>query len=75
MQHLLCRTAVDDRKYGEFIPGRVYSVIANVARYLKAHHFKAFTSVPSDGHRGRRLPPRYLDMITSDRMEREGLTR
>ena len=75
MQHLLCRKEVDDKKYGEFVPGRVYDVLANVARHLKAKHKKAFVNAPSDGKQGRRLPERYLGMITADRMQREGLTR
>jgi hypothetical protein len=75
MQHLLCRVAVDDKKHGEFIPGKVYNVLAHVSRHLKGKHKKAFVNVPTDGGRGRRLPPRYLDMITADRMQREGLTR
>ena len=75
MQHLLCRTAVENRKYGVFEPGRIYSVLANVARHLKDKHRGAFVNLPSDGKRGRRLPDRYLGMITADRMQREGLSR
>ncbi len=75
MQHLLCRKAVTDRRHGEFVPGKVYSVFPYVGRRLKDKHRKAFQNVPTDGKRGRPLPLRYKAMQSQDRLLREGLER